>query len=367
MKFAFIIQGEGRGHQTQAISLAEMLEANGHKIVIALVGTVNPSKIPVLLSEKANFKIELFQSPSLIFNKKTNALSLRKTVLEAIPNLIKYKNSISLIKNAMAYYEPDLIITFYDFLGGLYGAFHKTEAKVVCIGHQYLMLNDNFSHPAGYWIDRQIVNFNTWVTALGSHKKLALSFSTFKNYKNTISVPPLLRNELKSYISKNQGFILVYLTQAALVYEVIREAEKHPNTVFEIFIDKELSQKPSNVRINPISSTIFLQKMALCKGVISTAGFEAICEAMYLGKPALMVPIKNHYEQHCNAIDGQRAGAGLFTQKIDVGQFLEYIETHQPAYQQKWIDSAETTFLKELVVPKKQIQKRITEKALLTI
>jgi uncharacterized protein (TIGR00661 family) len=344
-----------------------MLEANGHEIVIGLVGTVNPSKIPVLLREKANFKIELFQSPSLVFNKKTNALSVRKTVLEAIPNLIEYKKSISLIKNAMAYYEPDVIINFYDFLGGVYLAFHKPKAKVVCIGHQYLMVNDNFNHPTGHWVDRQMVNFNTWVTGLGSHKKLALSFSPFKNHKNIISVPPLLRNELKTYTIENKSFILVYLTQAELVTEVLLQALKHPETIFEIFIDKEISQIPNNVRINPISSSVFLQKMALCKGIISTAGFEAICEAMYLGKPALMVPIKNHYEQHCNAIDAQRAGAGLFAQKIDVGLFLKYIETYQPANQQKWIDTAETTFLKELGVPKKQKLKRISEKALQTV
>jgi uncharacterized protein (TIGR00661 family) len=352
MKFAFIIQGEGRGHQTQAISLAEILIANGHEIAIALVGTVNPTKMPVLLKEKANFKVELFQSPSLVFDKKTNALSLNKTILEAIPNLIKYKNSIRLIKNVMTYYEPDVIVNFYDFLGGLYLAFNKNKAQVVCIGHQYLMLNDNFYHPAGHWLDRQMVNFNTWVTGLGAHKKLALSFSPFKNHKNIISVPPLLRNELRTYKTNNQDFILVYFTQAELVSDIILQAEKHPETRFEIFIDKEIENVPTNVTINPISSSKFLQKMAKCKGIISTAGFESICEAMYLGKPALMVPIKNHYEQHCNAIDAQRAGAGLFAKKINVGVFLDYIEKHQAKTQEDWIAQSEDIFLKEFGIPK---------------
>ena len=36
-----------------------------------------------------------------------------------------------------------------------------------------------------------------------------------------------------------------------------------------------------------------------CKAYASTAGFESVCEAMYLGKPILMVPA--HIEQDCNA------------------------------------------------------------------
>ena len=33
MKFLFIVQGEGRGHLTQAITLEEILRRNGHEVV----------------------------------------------------------------------------------------------------------------------------------------------------------------------------------------------------------------------------------------------------------------------------------------------------------------------------------------------
>ena len=38
MKFLFIVQGEGRGHLTQAITLEDMLQRNGHEVVEVLVG-----------------------------------------------------------------------------------------------------------------------------------------------------------------------------------------------------------------------------------------------------------------------------------------------------------------------------------------
>lgn len=36
-----------------------------------------------------------------------------------------------------------------------------------------------------------------------------------------------------------------------------------------------------------------------CSGYVTTAGFESVCEAMYLGKPVMMIP--THVEQEINA------------------------------------------------------------------
>jgi uncharacterized protein (TIGR00661 family) len=348
MKFAFIIQGEGRGHQTQAISLAEMLISNGHEVVVALVGTINPHKVPILLQEKGNFKMETFQSPSLVYDPKTKALSLPKTVKNALPNLRKYFSSIKKIKRIIDQHQPDIIINFYDFLGGLYTAFCNPKAQVMCIGHQYLLLNRNFNHPKNHWFDKQIVNFNTRITALGADKLLALSFSEFPDDQGIITVPSLLRNELIYYSTENHGYILVYLTQAELVSEIFEFAKENPNVQFEVFVDKVLNEVPENVHINPISSSVFIQKMTKCSGIISTAGFESICEAMYLGKPALMVPIKKHYEQLCNAHDAERAGAGIYAPKIDVNLLMEYLKQDTIRNHQDWINQSESIFMREL-------------------
>ena len=41
--------------------------------------------------------------------------------------------------------------------------------------------------------------------------------------------------------------------------------------------------------------------MGRCRGVVCTAGFESVSEAMWLGKPVCMAPTPGHYEQRCNA------------------------------------------------------------------
>ena len=47
MKVLFIVQGEGRGHLTQAITLEEILRRNGHEVVEVLVGKSNTLRLPI--------------------------------------------------------------------------------------------------------------------------------------------------------------------------------------------------------------------------------------------------------------------------------------------------------------------------------
>ena len=68
MKFLFIVQGEGRGHLTQAITLEEMLLRNGHEVV----ARVHHVRCP--------------DSSTGTFMHRSNALSVRIFSLQQITN-----------------------------------------------------------------------------------------------------------------------------------------------------------------------------------------------------------------------------------------------------------------------------------------
>ena len=90
--------------------------------------------------------------------------------------------------------------------------------------------------------------------------------------------------------------------------------------------------------------------MRKCKGLVSTAGFESVCEAMYMGKPVMMVPVRNHIEQKINAFDGQRAGAGIASKNFKLNKFLKYLPNHIDASTdfQLWENNAEDLFLQNI-------------------
>ena len=73
---------------------------------------------------------------------------------------------------------------------------------------------------------------------------------------------------------------------------------------------RETYHYSDSLTFHPIDAENYLAKMTECAGLISTAGFESVAEAMYLGKPAMMVPVPNHIEQMINAYDGEIIRSG---------------------------------------------------------
>jgi UDP-N-acetylglucosamine:LPS N-acetylglucosamine transferase len=86
--------------------------------------------------------------------------------------------------------------------------------------------------------------------------------------------------------------------------------------------------------------------MAACKGLVCTAGFESICEAMYLGKPVMVIPVAGQYEQACNALDAEAAGAGIKSENFDFGHFDQTLSKLNPVEQsfKNWVKTWDQTF-----------------------
>lgn len=356
MRFLLIIQGEGRGHLTQAIALTEILENNGHTVAGALVGTATGREIPSFFSENFKNTIIPFASPYLAYCQKTKALDIPKTISNTIINLRAYVRSLKKIQIHTEELNPNIIINFYDVLGGIHQFLFRSKVPMVCIAHQYLLLHPDFQHPKNHWLDKLLVNTNTRITALGATKKLALSFTPFDDDKNQkiFAIPPLLRSDLSRLITNAHNYLLAYVTQHSLAEQIMAWHDKNPDTEVHCFWDNptynDTFHYSPNLHFHKINGRKFLQMMQNCRGLVTTAGFESVCEAMYLGKPTLMVPIPKHYEQACNAIDAKRAGAGITGTNFDLSEFINYLPMHKDISQQfkTWHASGNFIFLREI-------------------
>ena len=75
MKYLFIVQGEGRGHLTQAIALEGILRSSGHEVVEVLVGKSSSRQLPAFFSRSIHAPIHRFESPNFLptaSNKRNN-------------------------------------------------------------------------------------------------------------------------------------------------------------------------------------------------------------------------------------------------------------------------------------------------------
>lgn len=354
MKYLFIVQGEGRGHLMQALTLREMLVKNGHEVVEVLVGKSPHRQIPAFFSEKIQSPLKTFDSPNFLPAQKGHKVPIVKSVIYNTRRSPIFLKSVRFLDSRIRETKPDVVINFYDFLAGLLFELYKPKVKFVCIAHQYLFLHPGFSfskmklHP-----ELPSLLLYTKLTCMNADKILALSFGTepTNDTDGICVVPPLLRKEIFEVESTDDDFVLGYMLNAGFQEEVINWHNSNKHQKLEFFWDKagadETTVVDESLSLHKINDTRFIEYMSRCKAYASTSGFESICEAMYLRKPIMMVPA--HIEQICNAMDAERAGAGITSDSFQLDKLLSFIPEYKPFPGfRKWTRNAESYFIRHL-------------------
>ncbi|QDH79630.1 glycosyltransferase [Echinicola soli] len=333
MKFIFIVQGEGRGHMTQALALFEMLTSQGHTVSEVLIGKSSRRALPDFVRKGLKTKLVQFESPNFVADKKEKSINIGKTIQHNLFRMGRFSGSLRLIDQVVKTSKPDIILNFYDLLAGIYNFIYRPKASFWTIGHQYLIMHPDFPFAPDAPLQKALFKLNTKVTALGAQKYLALSFRNLppSSQSNMMVLPPLLRPQLKQLQPSSGDFILTYMVNSGYAEEVIAFSKKHPDIKIEAFWDKKNMPSPyfptHNLTFHQIDDQLYLEKMAACRGLLSTAGFESICEAMYFGKPVMMVPVSGQYEQACNALDAMAAHAGITHNEFDFKKFDIFLKT----------------------------------------
>ena len=85
MKFLFIVQGEGRGHLTQSMTLEKILLDRGHEVVGIMVGKSPQRRIPDFFTDEVTAPVTYFESMNFmpaadirLLLRAANALGLNR-------------------------------------------------------------------------------------------------------------------------------------------------------------------------------------------------------------------------------------------------------------------------------------------------
>jgi uncharacterized protein (TIGR00661 family) len=355
-KIVLTVQGEGRGHLTQAISLCSILEKGGYEIAAVMVGSSSGRELPAFFQTAIHAPIITFQSPNFVTDKKNKSIRLRKSLLRNFLLLPTFLKSMRKLEQVIDEYQPVAILNLYDPLAGLFYFFKRPALPMICIAHQYLLLHPDFELPTGHRLDKFLLRTFSKLTSYGAVRKLAISFYPMARMHcgNITVVPPLLRKEVSEQRTENKGHFLIYLLNKGYREDVIRWHEKNQDIETHVFCDSsdnyETVQYGKSLFFHRLNDKKFLALMAGAKGLISTAGFESICEAMYMDKPVFVIPVQGHFEQLCNAHDAVKAGAGIRDSVFNIARFADFLRTHVSGTIdfRQWADSSETVFLQEI-------------------
>jgi len=356
MRYLFIVQGEGRGHMTQAISLRNILVKHGQEVVHVLVGISKRREVPKFFFDKIGAPVEIFESPNLVTDRRNVKIKIFSTFTNNVVRFCSYLKSLKYIDSVVKNTKPDVVVNFYELLFGIYFRFYNPNVKHVCIGHHYLLKHPDFVFPLGWKRDKVLMTIYTNIVSFGASKCLALSFRKMRDLpeKNIVVAPPLLRHEVAQLKTSNEGFILGYMLNAGYATQIEEWHNNNSQVKVHFFWDKK--DAPEHLQVSPtlafhsLNDVKFLEYMSRCSGYATTGGFESLCEAMYMGKPMMIVPTEGHFEQAANAVDCKLAGGGVINSKFDLTVLVEYIPNHKDitAEFRAWADQSESVFVREL-------------------
>jgi len=276
MKILYAIQGTGNGHITRAMEIIPYLQKKGD-VDILVSGIQSDIELPFEVKYK-------FKGLSFIFGKQ-GGVDIWRTYWKM--------NSMRLLKEikSLPIKQYDLIISDFEPVS----CWAAIKAKKPCIGlsNQVATLHPLAPKPENTDLLGKLVleNYAPTTYNYGFH---------FKSLDKNIFTP-LIRKEVREIKTSNDGHYTVYLPSYS-DKRILKHLSTFENARWEVFSKHNKKKyKYKNVTIRPIDKDLFLKSMASSQGVICNAGFGTTSEALFLKKKLLVIPMKQQYEQHCNA------------------------------------------------------------------
>ena len=266
-------------------------------------------------------------------SKDIRRFNLLRSIAYNVALVPSYVASISMMHRVIKESGADLIINFYEVLCGITCKLFRMGIPMVCVAHQYLFLHPDFEMPGRALLPESMLKLFTRITCVGATAKLALSMRQYDDdEKQAIKVvPPLLRKEVKTTIRHHGDYIMGYMLNTGFAEDVRAWHAKHPHTHLHFFWDK--TDAPEELKVDDtqtlhrLDDVKFLKMMAGCRAYATTAGFESVCEALYMGKPCMLIPA--HVEQECNAVDAEREMAGVMSNDFDIDKLKAFAHDYE--------------------------------------
>ncbi len=304
-KIFFSMSGEGRGHATRVKAVADELSRR-HEVAIFAPGDA----FDLLEPAYRGSAVRVQRIPGLRFcYTPAGQLDYLRTLAGAAKYLVGYTRLRKKLERVIREEKPDLIIT--DFEPSLPRAAKRVGVPFISLNHQhFLIVNDLSGLPA--WLRRHARIMSLVVRSYyqGQARTIVSSFyfpPLKAKYRDVVQVGVILRPAVLNARRSRDGHLVAYLRKFATrnVLAALRQCGM-PVKVYG------LGKRPTdgNLTYEEVSESRFVEDLATCEALVSTAGNQLVGEALYLGKPVLAMPEPNNHEQYINAFYLKEEGTG---------------------------------------------------------
>jgi uncharacterized protein (TIGR00661 family) len=227
-------------------------------------------------------------------------------------------------------FEPEVVISDFESWSYLFAQRHGLPL----ISVDNMQIINRCEHPpeitAGVTRDYELTKAIVKAKVAGAdHYHITTFFYPPVRKERTTLHPPILRPEILAARPESGNHLLVYQTSTSnTALPGILARSGRECRIYGLRRDIKEEVVEGNLRYRPFSEAGFIDDLRSARGVIASAGFTLMGEAVYLRRPMLAVPVVGQFEQVLNARYLEREGYGLCADALTeerLGQFLERI------------------------------------------
>lgn len=332
VKILYGVNGEGMGHATRSEVIIDSLRAD-HDIRVMASGAAFRH------FEGQLGHVNRIYGPS--FAMKEGQIRRWASVRHSIGALRReLPASVRTWIRAVEEWRPDVVITDFEPLSGIYARSSRTP--LICVDNIHMI------HRCRH--DDEIVegareDFRVARTVSRAMVPNAGDYVITTFFRppliggRTVLVPPIVRPEIVAARPRRGEHLLVYSDGSPELVDALRDCGL-PCRVYGMRDGPLVGTSDGGIEYRPRSVDGFLEDLVSSRGVVTGGGFSLLSEAIYLGKPALSIPLRGQFEQLMNARYLEREGFGMFAPEIDaetlsafIGR-LDRLQERLDAYQQ---------------------------------
>lgn len=312
------VAGEGFGHSSRSHLIGQHLIDAGHDVLFAA-----SRKSLFYLRKHFGEKVREIAGLSLVYRDghllpiNTFATNLSRVFQDRVTNRELYRT-------VFEPFCPDLVISDFEPFSAWWAWRHGVP--FISIDHQHLLTLCELEHPSREWFARLNAQTVARCHGFGAAAYLILNFFRVpvKN-RRAVLAPPVVRPVVESLKPTPGEHILVYITDDSWKDKLAALLNSFADQTFRIYGFDEARQI-GNCEFKRTSTEHFLQDLANCRGVVTTAGFSLLSECLYLRKQCLLLPVQGQYEQVINARYAERLGLAMYCTSLNAYTLAEYFD-----------------------------------------
>src|SRR4051812_13954655 len=349
MRILYGVVGEGMGHAIRSrVVLDHLVERHEVQVVVSgrahdylakrAAGAGSAGDAPEAKAEEGHAgHLQVKKIWGFTIVTEDNEVRNFRTLLENVRGALTggWPQNIKTYFEIADRFRPDVVISDFESWSYLYGV--NQGLPVISVDNMQIVNRCRHDpavtrgHEGAFQLAKGIIK----AKVPGAYHYVITPFFSPPVRKGRTSLhPPILRPEVLAAKSERGEHLLVYQTYTTNA-ELSATLAKLGIECHVYGLRRGLTEpvREGNLLYQPFSEAGFIEDLRTARGVVASAGFTLMGEAVYLHKPMLAAPVAKQFEQILNARYLEREGYGLYAEEINDATLREFL-VRTPEFEQ---------------------------------